>query len=190
MKGDNISIDKFGFIYITVNKLNNKKYIGKCQYGRKNNWQNYLGSGVYLKRAIEKYGKENFFRIIIDEANSEEELRDIEEYYIDMFDAVNSKDFYNLSPHSIGGDIFSHHPEKERIRGLRIKQMSGSGNHQYGKEKTAKMIESVRKANSKKIEIDGVVYSSGVEASKALNINTTTICYRLSSDKFKNYRRL
>lgn len=186
-----ISIDtKFGFIYITVNKINGKKYIGKAQYGRKNDWQKYLGSGTYLKRAIKKYGRENFFKIIIDEASSENELRDIEEYYISMFNAVEDENFYNLKNTSIGGDTFTSHPEKERIRGMRIKQMSGEGNHQYGKPKTEKMIESVKKANSKPISIDGIHYPSIQRASEIIGIGATTISYRLSSKNFENYRRL
>ncbi|WP_426043300.1 hypothetical protein [Bacillus pumilus] len=97
---------------MTVNKKNNMRYVGKCVYTRINSWEKYLGSGVYLKRAIRKYGRDNFYRIIIDEADSEEELREIEEYYIDMFDAVSSKEFYNLKGTSIGGDTFTCHPEK------------------------------------------------------------------------------
>jgi len=45
-----------GIIYKTTNKINNKFYVG---YDTKNN-PKYLGSGLLLKRAIEKYGQENF----------------------------------------------------------------------------------------------------------------------------------
>lgn len=166
------------------------RYIGKCQYSRKNGWEKYLGSGVYLKRAIDKYGRENFYKIIIDEAETEEELRDIEEYYINMFDAVRSNLFYNIKETSIGGDVFTTHPRKEEIRAMRVAQMSGKGNHQYGKPKSQKMIESVKKANSKPIEIDGVRYNSISEASKILGIGATTISYRLSSTGFPTYKRL
>ncbi|WP_425411978.1 hypothetical protein [Lysinibacillus contaminans] len=69
----------YGFIYETINKINGKKYIGKCIYDRINNWENYLGSGVYLKRAIKKYGKENFEKKIICIAYSDDELNQLEE---------------------------------------------------------------------------------------------------------------
>ena len=49
----------YGYIYITTNKLDGRKYIGKKKseifLGNK-----YLGSGVHLECAVKKYGKENF----------------------------------------------------------------------------------------------------------------------------------
>lgn len=181
---------KYGFVYETTNKVNGMKYIGKCIYSRKNNWETYLGSGVYLKRAIKKYGKSNFERIILAEADSEEELNELEEYYIKKYNAVESPNYYNVKYTSIGGDVFTNHPRKEEIRKMRVKQMTGKGNHQYGKPKSEKMINSVKKANSRKVSIDGVVYNSQREASKALGINTTTLSYRLDSDNFPTYIRL
>lgn len=93
---------KYGFVYETTNKVNGMKYIGKCIYSRKNNWETYLGSGVYLKRAIKKYGKSNFERIILAEADSEEELNELEEYYIKKYNAVESPNYYNVKYTSIG----------------------------------------------------------------------------------------
>ncbi|GIN10177.1 hypothetical protein J26TS2_00440 [Shouchella clausii] len=175
---------------MTVNKKSGKKYVGKCVYGRVNSWEKYLGSGVYLKRAIAKHGRENFFRIIIDEADSEEELRDIEEYYIEMFDAVNSPDFYNLKGTSIGGDTFTTNPRKEITRKLKSINASGSRNPMYGVPKTEKMIEATRRANSKPVEIDGQVYRSSTYYSSLFGVGVTTICYRLNSPNYPNYKRL
>lgn len=166
------------------------KYIGKCVYGRKNSWEKYLGSGVYLKRAISKYGKENFYKIIIDECDSEEELREVEEYYIEQFDAVKSKEFYNIKATSIGGDTFTDNPNKEHTRKLKSINSSGCRNPMYGKPKTQKMIDSVKKANSKPILIDGIEYPSTMEASRILGIGSTTIQYRMDSKNFPNYIRL
>ena len=50
------------YIYLTTNKINGMKYIGK-HYGELDD--SYLGSGKILKRAIEKYGKENFEKSIL-----------------------------------------------------------------------------------------------------------------------------
>lgn len=165
------------------------KYIGKCEYKRKNGWKNYLGSGIYLKRAVTTYGKENFVRTILDEADTSEELEQLEEYYLSMFKVVEDPNFYNLKYTSIGGDTITAHPDRES----RVSQMSarnsGERNPMYGKKKTEKMINSVKKANSKPITIDGVSYVSTTEASKVLGINITTICYRLSADTFPQYVR-
>lgn len=180
----------FGFVYETKNLINNKKYIGKCIFKRQNNWKSYLGSGKYLKRAINKYGAENFNREILFLALTEEELNEVEEFTIDICGAVNSNEYYNLKKTSIGGDIFTHNPEKEKIRKMRVKQMSGKNNHQYGKVKSQKMIESVKKSNSKKIVVDNKIYNSITEFSNISGIGITTISYRLNSPYYFNYRYL
>lgn len=45
------------YVYLTTNLVNNKKYIGQ-HYGEVTD--SYIGSGSILKKAIEKYGKNNF----------------------------------------------------------------------------------------------------------------------------------
>lgn len=86
----------FGFIYITKNCINNKRYIGQCSY-QNPRWKTYLGSGVFLKKAIKKYGKENFSREIICDAFSREGLSELELYFIKEHDAVKRTDFYNMA---------------------------------------------------------------------------------------------
>ena len=61
----------YGFIYITTNLINGKKYIGQH---KGDGTDNYLGSGDRLIIAIKKYGKCNFKREILCFAESKEEL--------------------------------------------------------------------------------------------------------------------
>lgn len=79
----------YGFIYITTNLINGKKYIGQ----KKGYNDTYLGSGKILKLAIKKYGRENFKREILDYANSKEELNIKEDYYIHKYNAHHSDEF-------------------------------------------------------------------------------------------------
>ena len=59
-------------IYKTHNTVNGKYYIGK--HSQKNDeFDGYLGSGRNIRRAVEKYGKENFVRETIAEFDTEEE---------------------------------------------------------------------------------------------------------------------
>ena len=89
----------FGYIYETTNLINGKKYIGQKKaenfLGNK-----YLGSGILILRAINKYGKENFQVKFIEECNSKEELNKREIYWINYYNAVENNNYYNKS---IGG---------------------------------------------------------------------------------------
>ncbi len=94
----------YGFIYITTNMVNGKRYIGQKKFDQSARWQSYLGGGSFLAKAIEKYGRENFKKHIIAIGYNAEQLNDLEREYITHFDAVNSEDYYNLID---GGSVIS-----------------------------------------------------------------------------------
>jgi hypothetical protein len=84
-----------GFVYIWINKINGKKYIGLHKGSPSDN---YIGSGVYFKKAIKKHGIENFERkILYEEYNNEEQLYQKEFDIINELNAVFSMKFYNLT---------------------------------------------------------------------------------------------
>lgn len=97
----------YGFIYITTNHINGRRYIGQKKFDEKKEWRAYLGSGLALKNAIKKYGKENFSKNIIYVAYSKEDLDKAEKGYIEFFDAVDSVDYYNIGLGGEGNPIFS-----------------------------------------------------------------------------------
>lgn len=97
-------------IYITENIINGNKYIGLDT----NNDPKYLGSGLYLKRAISKYGKDNFKKTILEECTSFDELCEREKYWISYYDAVNSEEFYNIAEGGNGGWLGHEVNEKRR----------------------------------------------------------------------------
>lgn len=181
---------KYGFVYETTNNVDGKKYIGKCIYGRKNNWETYLGSGVYLKRAIKLHGKENFSRRILAEADSKEELEQLEEGLILKHNAVEDEGYYNLKLTSMGGDTFTNNPNKEHTRKLKAVNSKGKKNPQYNKPKTEAMINGVKKANNRAVVVEGILYESLTEASIKTGIGITTISFRLDSDTFPTYIRI
>jgi group I intron endonuclease len=84
-------------IYITKNLINGKKYIGKDSH----NDPNYLGSGALLLEDIKTYGKENFKKEILEQC-TKENLGEREEYWIDYFNAVKLKNFYNIRSQTSG----------------------------------------------------------------------------------------
>ena len=82
------------FIYKTTNIINGNYYIGK--HSTKNNNDSYLGSGDLLKKAIKKYGKENFKREILFECNSDQELFEKEQEIVTI-DIVSDPNSYNIA---------------------------------------------------------------------------------------------
>ena len=73
-------METFYILYKTINLLNNKTYIG---IHKTNDLEDdYLGSGVAFKKALKKYGKENFKREILEFCNSYDELLEREKILV------------------------------------------------------------------------------------------------------------
>ena len=99
---------KFYYIYRITNNLNNKVYIGKrTSKVPPDKDTNYLGSGKLIKRAIEKYGKENFTKEIV-EICTKESLSNREKYYIEREHCRDLDIGYNIIEGGYGvGDLCS-----------------------------------------------------------------------------------
>ena len=104
----------YGYIYLTTNSIDNKKYIGKKVFDKWQHWRTYLGSGIHLKRAVTKYGKENFSVQIIEYCFDELDACNKEQYWIKYYDAVNSQDFYNIANGGDGGNVISGYNDEQR----------------------------------------------------------------------------
>ncbi len=89
-----------GYIYKTTNIVNGKIYIGQHQSDYLD--EDYLGSGIKIKRAIKKYGKINFVLEILCWKKTTYALNKYEKYFIRAFDSTNPKIGYNISK---GGQI-------------------------------------------------------------------------------------
>lgn len=146
-------------IYRTTNLVNGKYYIGK----QKKYTDRYLGSGIALKFAIKKYGKENFKKEILEVCNTEDELQNKELEWLDKLNAVKNKQCYNLvretSPNihrsyndveyrkklSQSVKIAMNRPE---VHAKIVCNNSGKNNPMYGKTRTddfKKMVSQIHK---------------------------------------------
>lgn len=68
------------FIYKTINQLTQEYYIGK--HCTENLNDGYIGSGKKFLEKVHKYGKQNFYRTILEFFNSYEELNEAEKKYV------------------------------------------------------------------------------------------------------------
>ena len=89
-------------VYKTRNNVNGKIYIGKDE----SNNPEYLGSGVILKKAILKYGRDNFTKESIEECNSRDTLNEREIYWIKFYNSTNPKVGYNIAKGGTGGNAY------------------------------------------------------------------------------------
>jgi hypothetical protein len=189
-----------GFVYIWTNKINNKQYIGS-HVGTEND--NYLGSGKAFNRAIEKYGIDNFDRVILEYVEDNLILREKEQYYIDFYDAANNKMFYNMKSKVGGGfEFINDDPVHQEHNIQRLKTRWQEKQHpkgMLGKKHTKENMEKTKagwnewaKKNLlrpvEKYTIDGVFleeYESMTAAAKSVNGNGSNIKYTIEG-KFKH----
>ena len=80
---------KYHFIYKTTNLLSGRYYIGMHSTDDLND--GYLGSGTYLKRSINKHGKENHSIEILEFVNSREELAAREKEIVSLQEIAKKK---------------------------------------------------------------------------------------------------
>lgn len=90
LAGDNV----FGYVYMTYDSLFDKWYIGKHEYPYFDKYYN--GSGRKILKVLENYGNTYLSTMVLQWCYSKEELEKSEVYWIEFFDAVNNKSFYNL----------------------------------------------------------------------------------------------
>jgi NUMOD1 domain len=87
-------------IYCITCLPNDKKYTGK--HTQNDTHPGYLGSGTLQRKAIKKYGKAAFVKQVLYESDNGDVLNEMEEYYIDYYNAIKSDLFYNLVEGGIG----------------------------------------------------------------------------------------
>ena len=126
---------QYNYIYLITNKINGKIYIGKHSTDNLND--GYMGSGRLIKKAIQKYGIENFIKEYLAFCDSEDALNYLEKFYIKKYKAKEVG--YNLTD---GGEgCLGFHPDHR-----------GPKNSMYGKhlsEETKKKLSKAAKEQFK-----------------------------------------
>lgn len=89
------------YIYKITNLLNNKIYVGQHKTNKLDD--KYFGGGLILNKSINKNGRENFKKEIIEFCETWDHLNEREIYWIEKLDARNPEVGYNLCKGGRGG---------------------------------------------------------------------------------------
>jgi len=107
-------------VYMHVNKINNKKYIGITMQKPENRWSkgNHYKSSPHFYSSIKKYGWDGFEHLILFENLSAKDAKNKEIELIAEYKSINKEYGYNCT---IGGEgATGHKHTKEAIEKMRI----------------------------------------------------------------------
>ena len=90
------------YIYLIVNKVNFKTYVGQRKSNKKWNEDPYMGSGKLIKLAQKKYGIENFEKFLVQYCSTKEEADAAEKFWIAEYRS-RGKAQYNIADGGHGG---------------------------------------------------------------------------------------
>ena len=163
-------------IYKIINSINNKIYIGFDSLDR--NLYDYSGSGLLIKRAINKYGKHNFTKEVLERV-SPDNWKDQEKCWINFYNSTDRIIGYNISSGGSGGDTISNHPNKANI----YKTMGRKGRISNRKGKKCSRDTKEKISNTLK-----KLYLSGERSPTKFNNESIEKMSKSLKDGFKNGR--
>lgn len=123
---------KYCYIYEIINNINGKTYVGQHKTNNLND--NYFGSGTVVKQAINKYGKSNFTKVILEECN-ENNINDLEIKWISKRKSEGKAE-YNIAGGGNGCTNpfeFKTEEEKQEIYKKSAKNRTGKQSMKLGK---------------------------------------------------------
>lgn len=183
-------------IYIHINKVNGKTYIGQTKdIARRwrNNGIEYEKS-TYFYSAIQKYGWDGFEHIILLDNLTKTQADDYECYYIDLYHSKYNENGYNLRDGGMGGQIADATKQKlseiAKQRGAwkgelnprHINPLYGEQNGMYGKHHTDETKQKISEAlkgrklsDERKQEISNYMNTNHPRAKKVRCIETGEI---------------
>ncbi len=148
-------LEVFHTVYKTTCLINNKIYIGK--HSTTNLDDEYLGSGLAIKRSIKKYGHNNFSKIILASFNTEQEAFDYEKILVTV-EFIESDTNYNLNISGSGNPPGENHPffgqtHSKESRNKMSEARKGCKSQMLGKNHSEKAKNKICKANIKAAKI-------------------------------------
>lgn len=103
------------YLYIKIHNTTGLKYLGKTSRADP---FSYLGSGVYWRRHLQKYGND-FSTIILKECSSNEEVKKWGTFYSNLWDIKNSPEWANLvTEEGAGGATYGFLGKKHSLESI------------------------------------------------------------------------
>jgi group I intron endonuclease len=196
-------------LYQTTNLVNGKVYVGVHKESQYPEVDDYLGSGIGIMRAIDKYGRENFKREFLVVFGCPEDAYAAEAVYVT--EEFITEDNYNMCVGGHGGDIRTGMKSSEETR-AKLRQLHSDGvlswkgrtHRPESREKMSKTrtghkdsMETRKKKseywkgrpsnNRRSVIIDGVTFPSVTGAAKRFGCKRDTIMSRIKSPNFPGY---
>lgn len=138
-------VSRMFYIYRITNTVNNKTYVGQRHYEKDFTNDKYMGSGILIKAAIKKYGKDKFKKEIIYSRILNKKTADSVERYAIKKERSLGHSEYNISDGGTGGSLgpvwnkgrkCPQISEANKGKKAWNKGLIGEGNSFYGKKHT------------------------------------------------------
>lgn len=124
-------------IYEIKNLINNKTYIGQHKTNNLND--DYMGSGLLIKKSIEKYGIKNFKKNILAITETKENINILEKVFIKLY-REQGKAEYNIANGGDGGNTYDF-LDDERKKEISLKISESNKGHIVSEETKRKLRE-------------------------------------------------
>ena len=142
----------YGYIYKTTDLTNNKIYVGQHKSSEFDT--SYYGSGVIIKKLLNKYGSDRFICELLEECQTEDQLNEREIFWIDKLNCRDKNVGYNLASGGSFGDsgyhlgmlgksqsdyqkqqvsIANSHPKSQEMKNKMSLALKGNNNASHGK---------------------------------------------------------
>lgn len=163
------------YFYKITNKLNGKKYLGV--HKTDNLEDDYMGSGVLLSKAKEKYGIENFTKEILKYFNNEEDMFCYEGEIVNET-IVNDPNYYNVALGGHGGNTYAGKSGDEMVeikqklsvwQKGKLKPHKGTPRSNETRQKISEAKKNKNKPGNQCI-INGIKYISLADAAKKFGL--------------------
>lgn len=194
---DNLKRLRYHYIYKIYNTIDYKMYIGR--HSTNDLDDGYFGSGILLKRAINKHGIDKFRKVILRMVDSLDEAVELERLIVDA-DFIQRQDVYNLveggtNPIMYGEQNKAWKGGVSKSPTYRIKgpyDFTGKNNPNYGKSQSAesRLKNLLNQKTRVRVQADSKQFNSIKECSRYFGMRSASVCYRLESPNFPEWFRL